>query len=502
MFNPRAVLKGLARISTVDADLVDESELWRATAFFPVRQQALEPNSVMFILGARETGKTHLFRIAHTPGAMPLLGYRELTDTIWITGYFRFPETLKYMDFPLRFPDQSHLLDMYDVDLKCFWLGLLLGAILLQEDKIGEDFLRPVKNQVKGYAVLQRLRQPYLWYHYVVRERDQIIAALTHLDAQLRHNDKYLIVAYDSLDSLRIRTRGIPKLSSIVMSLFLSWIWDWRWVNIRPKFFVRPETYFAELGRPRYDRCYEIIWDEPHLYGTLFKLLANQGQECREFLEHCGFFLAHDPLLGWYISGECEDAVETALLYLLGAYVYDGKKAVLHDALLREMGQKIIDDLSDASGNISPKAVVDLFAKAARRHLRQDPNSNVLYLAPHLRASMRSVGQEWGRKIKWDYPWIECAREALRGLKFPASTRQVIKALEKALANCYELNKPESARDAIYLLHNMGIIRVGANGAPDGMVFLDGIGKYALGLSHPGRGEQSQKTPDSNPPQL
>ncbi|MBC1225234.1 hypothetical protein GNF09_36340, partial [Nostoc sp. UCD120] len=115
--------------------------------FLPIADYrlVLEPNTLL-ILGGRGVGKTELFRLLAIPlgreSLVESLGVRSLptlSKTTWIAGFGRSRKAEK------RFPTPESVERQMDkatnIEWRSFWIGLILGGLLQQEDFKFKDFL-------------------------------------------------------------------------------------------------------------------------------------------------------------------------------------------------------------------------------------------------------------------------------------------------------------------------------------------------------------------------
>ena len=115
--------------------------------FLPIADYrlVLEPN-ILLILGGRGVGKTELFRLLAMPlGRKSLVESLEirslptLSKTTWIAGFGRTRTAEK------RFPTPESVERQMDkatkIEWRSFWIGLILGVLLQQEDFKFKNFL-------------------------------------------------------------------------------------------------------------------------------------------------------------------------------------------------------------------------------------------------------------------------------------------------------------------------------------------------------------------------
>jgi hypothetical protein len=122
--------------------------------FLPIADYrlVLEPN-ILLILGGRGVGKTELFRLLAIPlgreylvASLRIRSLPNLGKTTWIAGFGRTRKTEKR--FPTPESVETEMGNATNIEWRSFWIGLILGVLLQQQDFKFKDFLteqRPIQ---------------------------------------------------------------------------------------------------------------------------------------------------------------------------------------------------------------------------------------------------------------------------------------------------------------------------------------------------------------------
>jgi hypothetical protein len=306
--------------------------------------------------------------------------------------------------------------------------------------------------------------------------------ALDKLDEQLEHDDRYLFVGYDELDTLG--HGDWRTVNTVVQGLVGFWSSrSRRWRRIRAKVFLRTDLYeragvtagadFAKLAANRAD----ITWSDGSLYAMLVKRIANTNDD---LLNYCSSKVTfdNDQSLGHVPEIQTGSDARPLVERIVGPYMgANARKGLTFKWLL--------DHIRDGRGHALPRALVRLVERAAdvQKVSGDLPRSPRLLEPRALRQALDRVSEEHVSQSRDEWPWLDGLKERLRNEReVPWERRQVERALgrnwEASWGTSGDVSPPgESARDMVDYLVEIGIFRDRSDGridVPD--LFLAGLG--------------------------
>ncbi len=475
------VLKGLVSIGQLGAkaESLNPEELLRFTLPIRAHLHALEPD-ILLILGGRGAGKSHLFRVINLPNGPEALRYGgRSSQAIWLRGFSTSHVSMPSVTFPgetvlQRFTDGKTRTDLVD-----FWRGLLVGAILRLGGQEGE-FLRGSlpDSLVRSLADLDRVSS---WHTKLVQSIEEVDAALNQLDETLIRQNRYLFATYDDLDVMAVEWN---QKRSLIQALLQFWLGQWRrWQRIRPKIFLRRDLFSAEfLNFPDASKLegnkLELRWIPTQLYQLVFKLWANQNEECRTFLEQGKLFdFESDRWLGWtYATEPTEDTLRRAIHRVLGEFMGGGPKK-------GRTYEWIPNHLQDANGEIVPRSILNLFALAAEDEIANHRASGTLLSHMSFGAAIEQVSERRIKELEEEYPWLAAVRLPLRGQQVPMTRDKLIDLIRQVDWNHVE--RLPVSQDPNRLINDMlqiGILRL----TEEGRIHVPDIYLYGFDLKRKG----------------
>jgi hypothetical protein len=332
---------------------------------------ALEPNTLL-ILGGRGVGKTELFRLLAIPSgreslveSLKIRSLPDLSKTTWIAGFGRTRKTEKR--FPTPESVETQMDHATNIEWRSFWIGLILGGLLQQENFKFKDFLiEQIETEIAN-ILRDDLSRLSIWQPLVNQNLEKFNSVLDKLDQKLIEADDWLFVTYDELDRL---VASYTALASPIRELLALWLDRWRrWDRIRPKIFLRTDLFredflsFPDASKLAAHRV-ELEWKHSWLYQLLVKRLANSGNEMTEYLQNIpGLIIENQTGLGWTATSN-EKLFEELIEMMIGKYMGpNAKKGITY--------RWIPNHLQDAGGRIAPRSFLKLFALAAKRRIQQ-----------------------------------------------------------------------------------------------------------------------------------
>ncbi|MCC3407191.1 MAG: hypothetical protein JGK17_16655 [Microcoleus sp. PH2017_10_PVI_O_A] len=420
-------------MGTAEHESDNEEKFLKNFLPIPNYRYALEPD-ILLILGGRGVGKTELFRLLAIPSGREALveslrirGLPPLSQTTWIAGFGRTRTAEKR--FPIPEIVEHQMQEATNIEWRSFWIGLMLGVILEQEEFKLKDFLLEaiepeIINVLKG-----KLSLLSDWLPLVNKNIEKLNYVLDKLDEKLLETDDWLFVTYDELDRL---VTSYIALANPIRQLLALWLDRWRrWERIRPKIFLRTDLFreeflsFLDASKLRGHQV-ELEWKPSWLYQLFVKRLANSGPEMTEYLQKIPeLIIENRTSLGWTATSN-EKLFEELIEKMIGKYMgANPKKGITY--------RWIPNHLQDAGGRIAPRSFLKLFALSAKD--RRESNSIVedtkeLLQPSDLQAALTRTSEDRIRELQDEYPWLESLKTSLVGLEAPIPREKFLDAVK------------------------------------------------------------------------
>lgn len=402
--------------------------------FLPIADYrlALEPNTLL-ILGGRGVGKTELFRLLAIPSgreslveSLKIRSLPDLSKTTWIAGFGRTRKTEKR--FPPPESVEKQMDKATDIEWRSFWIGLILGGLLQQEDFKFKDFLIEQIETKIANILRNNLSELSIWQPLVNQNLEKLNSVLDKLDQKLIEADDWLFVTYDELDRL---VASYTVLASPIRELLALWLDRWRrWDRIRPKIFLRTDLFredflsFRDASKLQAHQI-RLEWKHSWLYQLLVKRLANSGNEMTEYLQNIpGLIIENKTDLGLTATSN-EKLFEELIEMMIGKYMgTNAKKGITY--------RWIPNHLQDAGGRIAPRSFLKLFALAAKRRIQQPSivEQNELLQPSDLQGALMDTSDDRIRELQEEYPWLESLKMSLVNLRAPMPQEIFLEAVK------------------------------------------------------------------------
>lgn len=391
--------------------------------FLPIADygRALEQNTLL-ILGGRGVGKTELFRLLAIPSgreslveSLKIRSLPDLSKTTWIAGFGRTRKTEQR--FPTPESVETQMDKATNIGWRSFWIGLILGGLLQQENFKFKDFLiEQIETEIAN-TLRDDLSRLSIWQPIVNQNFEIFNSVLDKLDQKLIEADDWLFVTYDELDRL---VASYTALASPIRELLALWLDRWRrWDRIRPKIFLRTDLFredflsFPDASKLQAHQM-RLEWKHSWLYQLLVKRLANSGTEMTEYLQNIpGLIIENQTGLGWTATSN-EKLFEELIERMIGKYMGpNAKKGITY--------RWIPNHLQDAGGRIAPRSFLKLFALAAERRIQQPSlvEQNELLQPSDLQGALMDTSDDRIRELQEEYPWLESLKMSLVNLRAP-----------------------------------------------------------------------------------
>lgn len=496
ILNKQKLLKLMSNIAPGKATAEQESndEVTFLKNFLPIPNYrfVLEPN-IFLIVGGRGVGKTELFRLlALSSGRKALVenlsirALPELSKTTWIAGFGRTRQADKR--FPTPDDVEQQMRDKSNIEWRIFWIGLILG-IILQQDNFNQNSFICQQLEALDNSIIEVLKDqlPLLsrWYPFVNENRENLNFLLDKLDEKLIEADEWLFISYDELDRI---VPSYRMLSDPIRELLAFWLdRSRRWERIRSKIFLRTDLSgqdflnFPDASKLKGHQV-NLEWQHRWLYQLLIKRLANSDDEMKNYLQEIPeLIIDNQSSLGWMPRLDetlFEKLIEKMISKYMGA---TPRKGVTY--------RWIPNHLQDADGHIAPRSFLKLFALASRRRIGQSPigeDRQLLYPSNLQEALMETSEERIKELTEEEYPWLSSLKPSLDGLKVPMEKEQFLeKALKRALQSDRQSRElpADTPEGILKLLCELGIVEIRSS---DDRINIPEIYLYGFGVKRKG----------------
>lgn len=280
------LMAGIApRNATAENESNDDAVFLKNFLPIPNYRQVLERDTLL-ILGGKGVGKTELFRLLAIPSGRKILvenlkirALEDLDKTTWIAGFGRTQQQEKTFPAPESIEAQMH--NGSNSDWRIFWIGLMLGRILSQEQEILKgDWVDEIPLEVRE-LLINKLPLLSAWFRLLCQNIEKINYALDLLDQKLIESDQWLFITYDELDRLGY---SYHQVATPIRELLAFWLDRWRrWERIRPKIFLRTDLFredFLSFPDASKLKAYQVNleWKDSLLFSPAHNLSLNNGK--------------------------------------------------------------------------------------------------------------------------------------------------------------------------------------------------------------------------------
>jgi hypothetical protein len=422
----RGLLDELSRLEP-DADLTPE-RVHRVFLPLPEHRRVLE-DRVVLVLGERGVGKSALFHFLQTREGATLLGRDEPTQAVkhsWIVG---FSETDKDHAPGLAIEELARRPGPSDDTLRRFWLGHLIGRIAAS----GDSAIPEPPPFVAAWR--EAPAEPTRWLAKL-EEPARYVPWLDHVDRALADEGRTLVVTYDHLDKIGVRSREIRR--RVLPPLLALWLAQSnRYRHLRAKIFLRRDLFDESVANTAdasklLARAETLRWSVSALFRLLIRHFA-ASDRLRGWLTQGKWKmpLHEDAHLGWMppedLPVEGKASQQTLMAHLVGERMGKGT-----DPRSGYSWTWVPNHLQDARGVIAPRSMITLFRNAAVRALNETPSAlfTRILTPEELKEGLRETSDQRVTEVQEEHPVI-LRLERLRDVLLPAAVGAVTDALSR-----------------------------------------------------------------------
>jgi hypothetical protein len=423
----RALLEEMSSLQP-DADLSPEAI---TKVFLPLLEhRRVLDDRVVLVLGDRGVGKSALFHFLQTPEGASLLG-REVKERTtghkWIVG---FSETGMEHAQPLSLEELARgSVPAVEDRIRRFWLGHLIGRLAVTEH---ETVPEPPPFVAKWK---EAPTDPAHWLP-ALEEPARLVLWLDQLERALAAKERTLVITYDHLDKIGVRSRDIRR--RVLPPLLALWLsLSNRYRRVRAKIFLRRDLFDESVANTAdvsklLARAETLRWSVSALYRLLVRHLAIHDG-LRGWLTSGKWKLQLTPheLLGWMPPEDLPEEGNPSQAMLM-AHIVGERMGSGTDPRSGYSWTWVPNHLKDVHGIIAPRSMITLFKSAASHALNVTPSGKYMrLLAPEeLKEGLRETSRRRVVEMQEEHPVI-MRLDLLRDISLPASVNDVVDALSK-----------------------------------------------------------------------
>jgi len=422
--NRRALLEEMSALEP-DADLSPEA-ITNVFLPLPEHRRVLD-DRVVLVLGERGVGKSALFHFLQTPEGASLLG-RDVKESAtrrkWIVG---FSETGMEHAAPLALEELARGPSPVEDEIRKFWIGHLIGRIAVAAHDVVPEPPPFVAKWKEAPA------NPAHWLP-ALGDPARLVPWLDQLEVALTTQERTLIVTYDHLDKIGVRSRDIRR--RVLPPLLALWLsLSNRYRRVRAKIFLRRDLFDESVANTAdvsklLARAETLRWSVSALYRLLVRHLAiHDGLRSWLTSGKWKLQLAQNELLGWMppedLPEEGNPSQAMLMAHIVGERMGSGK-----DPRSGYSWTWVPNHLKDTHGIIAPRSMITLFKSAASHALNVTPSGKYMrLLAPEeLKEGLRETSRRRVVEMQEEHPVI-MRLSLLKELSLPAPVDEVVDAL-------------------------------------------------------------------------
>jgi len=422
----RALIEEMSALET-DADLSPEA-ITRVFLPLPEHRRVLD-DRVVLVLGERGVGKSALFHFLQTPEGARLLGRDVAESAIRRTWTVGFCET--GMEHASRFvlEDLARGPGPVEDTIRKFWLGHLIGRIAIADHGV---VIEPPPFVAKWQ---EAPADPAHWLP-ALDDTARLVAWLDQLERALAERDRTLVVTYDHLDKIGVRSREIRR--RVLPPLLALWLsLSNRYRHVRAKIFLRRDLFDESVANTAdvsklLARAETLRWSVSSLYRLLVRHLAtHDGLRVWLTSGKWKLQLTLHELLGWMPPADLPEEGNPSQSMLM-AHIVGERMGSGTDPRSGYSWTWVPNHLRDAHGIIAPRSMITLFKSAASHALNVTPGGKYMrLLAPEeLKEGLRETSHRRVVEMQEEHPVI-LRLDLLKDVRLPASVSDVVNAFSR-----------------------------------------------------------------------
>ncbi|GHG84588.1 hypothetical protein GCM10012319_40450 [Comamonas sp. KCTC 72670] len=419
--------KLLEEMSTLESD-ADLSPEVITKVFLPLPEhRRVLDDRVVLVLGERGVGKSALFHFLQTPEGAGLLGLEvktQATQRTWIVG---FSETGMEHAPPWALEELARGVPSVEDRIRRFWLGHLIGRIA----SAAQDVVPSPPGFVSKWK--EAPTDPAHWLPSL-EDPAGLLPWLDQLERNLTEQGRTLVVTYDHLDKIGVRSRDVRR--RVLPPLLALWLsLSNRYRRIRAKIFLRRDLFDESVANTAdvsklLARAETLRWSVSALYRLLLRHLAIHDG-LRKWLGSGQWKLnltSHEEL-GWMPPDDLPETGNQSqamlMSHIVGERMGSGK-----DPRSGYSWTWVPNHLKDAQGIIAPRSIITLFNSAASHALSVTPSGKYMrILAPEeLKEGLRETSQRRVVEMQEEHP-VVMRLGLLSDISLPASVDDVVETL-------------------------------------------------------------------------
>jgi MinD-like ATPase involved in chromosome partitioning or flagellar assembly len=387
-------------------------------------------HAVMIITGDSGSGKSHLARWLLSPNGPQTLmrSSPRSTESFSRSAFFikGLGEASETGSIPGPAGFEKLVEERPEKEWPSFWLGALAFSMTHSELPVFRS--EGAATEISG-SLVEGLFNDTNWLKSITGKRGQMESFLDSTDKRLKDQQHLLYVIYDL---------GTVSDHSQLAEMSLSLLDFWkealeRWERIRPKIFLRTDSWKELWGSPSFNYFHryviELTWDTDSLYSLVLKRVLNteEGELRQWIIDITKNIPREEPNLGWnyYDRPDHERLARDVFLGEALGRPAPGFPSKFHPYFI--VGNRLLDTRS----RTLPGVMLNFWGQAAILELKY-PNWDEAGLIQHkhVAGAVQKVSEELVRKIEKQSDWVGELHGALNNQVVPMRKKEFLEILD------------------------------------------------------------------------